>query len=130
MGGFPGLPAIPDPTINLYSVGGTVSYDLDLFGGLKRRSEQAQARADQAARDADAAYLTLSGNVAIQAMRIAGIRAQIAALEAVVAEDQHTLDLVQKALAAVEHEPEPPSVSRPVEQPKRPAIPGEQPAHS
>jgi NodT family efflux transporter outer membrane factor (OMF) lipoprotein len=96
--GFTGFGAgISNPTINLYSVGGTVAYDLDLFGGRRRATEEAAARADYEARRADAAYLSLSGNVALQVMRIASLRAQIAAVEAVVADDRRVLDLVRKA---------------------------------
>lgn len=98
--GFPGLPPISNPEINLYQVGGSVSYDLDLFGGKKRATEQANARAEAAARQADAAYLTLSGNIAMQAMKIASLRAQIAETEAVVADDRRVIDIVRRAEAA------------------------------
>lgn len=92
-----GFTGFPSPTINLYSIGASVSYDLDLFGGKRRATEAARARAEAAARQADAAYLTLTGNVATQAMRVAGLRAQIAAMEAVVADDQRTIDMVRAA---------------------------------
>ncbi len=95
-----GFSGFPSPTINLYSIGGTVSYDLDLFGGRRRATEAAEARAAQAARQADAAYLALSGNVALQAMRLAGLNAQIAALQAVVAEDQRVTEMVRAAQRA------------------------------
>jgi NodT family efflux transporter outer membrane factor (OMF) lipoprotein len=95
-----GFTGFPSPTINLFSVGATVSYDLDLFGGARRRTEQAQARADEAARQADAAYLSLSGNVALQAMRVAGLRAQIAAVQAVIEGDRQTVDMVRRAQQA------------------------------
>jgi NodT family efflux transporter outer membrane factor (OMF) lipoprotein len=98
--GFPGLPSISNPTINLFQVGGAVSYDLDLFGGLKRATEADQARADRAAREADAAYLSLSGNVALQAMKIASLRAQLAAVQEVVADDQRVIEMVRQAHAA------------------------------
>ncbi len=97
--GFPGL-SLSNPTINLYSVGGTVGYDLDLFGGKRRASEAAGARAEQAARQADAAYLTLSGNVALQAMRVASLRSQIAAVQQVVADDRKLLDMIHAAQRA------------------------------
>lgn len=90
----------PSPTISLYSVGAGVSYDLDLFGGGRRRTEAARARAERAARQADAAYLTLSANVARQAMLIAGLKAQIDAAEAVVASDQRTIEMVRRAQQA------------------------------
>ena len=98
--GFPGQPPLPNPLINLFSVGGTVSYDLDLFGGKKRAPEAANARADAAARQADAAYLSLSGNMAIQAMRIAGLRAEMAEVREIIADDHRVIDMVRKAEAA------------------------------
>jgi len=98
--GFPGLPPISNPEINLYQVGGSVSYDLDLFGGKKRATEQANAKAQAAARQADAAYLTLSANIAMQAMKIASLRAQIAETQAIVADDRRVIDIVRKAEAA------------------------------
>lgn len=98
--GFPGIGPIPNPEINLFSVGGTVSYDLDLFGGKKRATEKAAAQAQAAARQADAAYLTLSGNIAMQAMTIASLRAQIAEVKAIVADDQRVNDIVRRAEAA------------------------------
>jgi NodT family efflux transporter outer membrane factor (OMF) lipoprotein len=98
--GFPGLPPITSPTINLYQIGGSVSYDLDLFGGKKRATEQANAQADAAARQADAAYLTLSGNMAMQAMKIASLRGQMAAVQEIVADDRRVLDMVRMAEAA------------------------------
>lgn len=95
-----GFTGFPSPTINLFTIGGAVSYDLDLFGGRRRASEEAAAKAERVARQADAAYLTLSGNMAMQAMRIASLRAQIAAVREVVAGDAQVLDMVRKAQAA------------------------------
>jgi NodT family efflux transporter outer membrane factor (OMF) lipoprotein len=92
-----GFGGFPNPTVNLFSIGGTVNYDLDLFGGRRRATEEARAKAEAQARRADAAYLTLSGNVALQAMRIASLRAQIAAVESVISDDQTVLDVVRKA---------------------------------
>ena len=92
-----GFTGFPSPTINLFSVGGTVSYDLDPFGGRKRATERGQAEAGAAARRADAAYLTLTGEVALQAMRIAGLRAQIGAVREIVASDQALIRMVQAA---------------------------------
>lgn len=95
-----GFTGFPSPTINLYSIGAAVSYDLDLFGGKKRATEADQARVDQAAHEADAAYLTLTGDVALQAMRIAGLRAQIAAVQQIIAADRANISMVRKAQAA------------------------------
>ncbi|MBL8556390.1 MAG: efflux transporter outer membrane subunit [Phenylobacterium sp.] len=86
-------------TFNLFSLGARVTYDLDLFGGERRRAEQAGARVEQAEREADAAYLTLSASVALQAMRIAGLRDEIKAMEAIVEDDRTLLGLAHKALS-------------------------------
>ena len=98
--GFPGLPAFSNPTIGLYSVGATVSYGLDLFGLTRRRIEVAGAAADAEARRADAAYLALTGNVALQAVRIAGLREEIAVLNDIVADDRASIDIVRAAQVA------------------------------
>jgi NodT family efflux transporter outer membrane factor (OMF) lipoprotein len=97
--GFPGFPAISNPTISLLSIGANVTYDLDLFGGERRKLETAQAVEAAAAHRADAAYLTLTGNVAMSAMRIAAIRAQIAAVNAIIGDDERNLDIVRQAVA-------------------------------
>ncbi len=91
-----GFEGFPSPTINQYSIGGTVSYDLDLFGGRHRALEDAQAKAQAEAWRAKAVYLTLTGNVAMQAVQIATLRAQIAAVQSVIEEDRKNLGFVRK----------------------------------
>lgn len=95
-----GIDGFPSPTISLYSVGTAASFDLDVFGGQRRRSEGAIARAEAAAHRRDAAYLAVSGNVVARAIDIAELRALIAASEQVVADDQRLLGLVQRAIEA------------------------------
>jgi NodT family efflux transporter outer membrane factor (OMF) lipoprotein len=95
--GFPGLPTFKNPEFNLYQIGGAVSYDLDLFGGRRRAAEAYQARALRAAHEADAAYLSLSGNVALQAMKVASLRAQITSAGEVVAADRRVIEMLQQA---------------------------------
>ena len=90
---------LSNPTFSLYSVGGSVGYDLDLFGGNKRRLESASAHVEAQARRSDAAYLTLTANVALQALTIATLNAQIAAVNQMIAADQANIDLVHKANA-------------------------------
>ena len=94
------FPGFSNPTINLLSVGSTVSYDLDLFGGQRRKEETALAAEQAQAHRADAAYLTLTGNVAMAAVRIAAIHAQMQAVEEIIADDQRNLDIVRQAEAA------------------------------
>lgn len=69
-----GFTGFPNRTVDLYSVGLGVTYDLDLFGGGRRRIEAAGARAEAARLRADAAHLSLTGNVAIQMLRVAALR--------------------------------------------------------
>ncbi|MGA0599107.1 efflux transporter outer membrane subunit [Caulobacter sp. KR2-114] len=95
-----GFTGFPNPTINLFSIGGDVSYDLDLFGGGRRSVEEARARVDLQGERADAAYLSLTGNVAMQAVRIAVLREQIATVQAIVADDRTNIDIIRKAEAA------------------------------
>jgi NodT family efflux transporter outer membrane factor (OMF) lipoprotein len=100
-----GFPNIPNPTLNVYNVGGTVSYDLDLFGGGRRTLEAARAAAESEKWRADAAYLALTGNVALQAVRIAGLRAEIGAIIEIISDDKHDIELI-RAAQAVGGEPE------------------------
>ena len=97
--GFPGF-NISNPTLGLYSIGGTVSYDADLFGGLRRNSEAAAAKAESQARQADAAYLTLTGQTTMAALQIATTRAQIVTVERSIDEDQHVVKLIREAEGA------------------------------
>ena len=95
-----GFTGFPNPTVLLYQVGGAVTYDLDLFGGERRATEAAEARAETQARRADAAYLTLTGQTGMAAVQIATYRGEIAAAEGAVADDQRLVDMTRKAEAA------------------------------
>jgi NodT family efflux transporter outer membrane factor (OMF) lipoprotein len=97
---FPGLSIDNNPTFPLYSVGPSVSYALDLWGGVHRQVESAAARTQAQARQVDAAYLTLTGNVATQAALIAAVRAEIATVKSVVADDERNIALVRSASRA------------------------------
>ncbi|HTZ37344.1 MAG TPA: efflux transporter outer membrane subunit, partial [Stellaceae bacterium] len=89
-------PAIP---VNVYGIGPSVSYALDVFGGIKRQVEAQSALADVSDYQLAAAYLALSGNITGQAITIAGLRAQIKTIGEILAEDQKNLDLVKTAQA-------------------------------
>lgn len=80
---------------NVYAVGPTVSFDFDIFGGKKRLVEERAALADFQRHRYDAAYLTLTGDIAHQALILASSRAQIAAIERLIEQDQKTLALVR-----------------------------------
>jgi NodT family efflux transporter outer membrane factor (OMF) lipoprotein len=82
-------------TSNFYSVGPSVSYDLDVFGGTRRLVEERIAVADLQRHRYDAAYLTLTGDVASQALLQASARAQINAVQTLLADDRRNLELFQ-----------------------------------
>jgi NodT family efflux transporter outer membrane factor (OMF) lipoprotein len=92
---FPGFPT--NPQYNLYSVGGTVSYNLDLFGGQRRLRESLRAQTEAEARELDAAYLTLTGKVVEQVLTVADANIQIQALTAIADTDRKDLDMIAKA---------------------------------
>lgn len=91
-----------NPEFNLYSVGGGVSYDPDLFGGNRRRVEQANAREETQRRQAEAAHLSVAGQVVNQVLLIAAIRARIANADALLAEDRRTVELTRRRRQAGE----------------------------
>ena len=84
---------------NFYAVGAQVSFDPDIFGGTHRAIEQREALAEFQQRRYEAAYLTLTGDVASQAILLASARAQIEAVRTLLADDRKTLDLVRLAHA-------------------------------
>lgn len=88
------------PNFNLYQVGPTVSYALDLFGATRRQIEKDAALADMRAHELDAATLTLSGNTVLQAIDLASAEARIRAADDIVALDRQNVALVAKARAA------------------------------
>jgi NodT family efflux transporter outer membrane factor (OMF) lipoprotein len=91
--GQPGLPF----TANLYTFGPQVSFDFDVFGGIKRQIEEESALADLRQHRFDAAYLVVTGDVASEAFTLASARAQIEAVQVLLADDRKNLELVRTA---------------------------------
>jgi len=92
-----GLNFPTNPEYNLYSVGGSVSYNLDLFGGQRRLRESLRAQTEAEAHELDAAYLTLTGKVVEQVLTVADANIQIQALQAIADADRQDLDMIVKA---------------------------------
>jgi NodT family efflux transporter outer membrane factor (OMF) lipoprotein len=90
------------PAFNLFTIGPTVSYALDPFGGNRRRVEQEAALSDFQGYQLDAAYLTLTGNAVTQALNIASAREQIKAVDSIIKDDEENLRLVKSELEAGE----------------------------
>src|SRR5258708_5787976 len=86
------------PPFVYYTVGPTVSFPLDLFGGQRRTVEERAALAEYRVNELNAAYLTLSANVTAQALASASARAQISVLRGIVANDARNAELVETAV--------------------------------
>jgi NodT family efflux transporter outer membrane factor (OMF) lipoprotein len=84
---------------NVYAIGPQVTFDFDLFGGTKSAIRQQGAFADLQRHRFDAAWLTVTGDVATQALQLAGARAQMAAVQDLLAQDRRLLDLTETAHA-------------------------------
>jgi NodT family efflux transporter outer membrane factor (OMF) lipoprotein len=84
-------------TASFYAVGPVANFDFDVFGGTKRLVEKQAALADFQKHRYDAAYLTLTGDVANEALLLASARAQIDAVQILLADDRKNLDLTRIA---------------------------------
>ncbi len=93
--GFP-----TNPEYNLYSISPSISYNLDLFGGVRRRAESLKATEEAQARELDAADLTLTGHIVEQALTIADANIQIRDLSELAQTDQADLDMLRRAQTA------------------------------
>lgn len=88
------------PPFSFYSVGFGVSYVFDFAGGVRRTVEQQYALAEYQQHEVEAAALSVSGNVALQALAAASARAQIQSVDALLQDDAKNLKLVQGAFDA------------------------------
>jgi NodT family efflux transporter outer membrane factor (OMF) lipoprotein len=95
-----GLTGFPPKEFNVYSLGPTVSYTVDVFGLTSKQVEQAAALEEAQNYQLQAAYLTLTGSAVTEAITIASLRAQIKALEEILADDQNNLQLVRDQVTA------------------------------
>ena len=68
----------PPSEFSLYTVQGTISYPLDVFGGERRTVEGLRAQVDEQCFSLAAAHLTVTGNVVDTAIAIAAYHAEIA----------------------------------------------------
>ncbi len=95
-----GISGAPRRTTNIFSIGATVSYPMDLFGGIRRFVEEQAAFAEEARYTVATTYLAVTGNAVGFAITLASLRAQIEALNEILAYDQQNLDLVQAKFTA------------------------------
>ncbi len=85
--------ALP-PNFNLFQVGPSASYSLDLWGGTRRQIEARTAQAEWQRQQLEAAYVTLTGNVVTQAVALADADAQLKAVHDIYDLDTQNLKLV------------------------------------
>jgi NodT family efflux transporter outer membrane factor (OMF) lipoprotein len=90
---------------SLYDAGLGASWELDLFGSLRRGREAASAEADAAIAEQVGMRISVTADAADAYLRIRGDQARIAVAEQQVATDEHLLELVRqrfgRGLAAV-----------------------------
>ena len=79
----------------LYTAGATASYTPYLFGGIRRGVEGAKAQAEAQRFQTEAAFLTVTTNVASTAITLASLDRQIAMTRDVIAADRRYRDIVQ-----------------------------------
>ncbi len=76
----------------------TVGYVPDVFGLNRRQVESAQAQVDAQKLQLEATYITLASNVVAAALQEASLRAQLEAMEKIVASNQETVVILRNQL--------------------------------
>src|SRR5579875_1066971 len=95
-----GIQLFPPKEFNTYSFGPTVSYSFNPVGLTTHQVERQKALEEEEDDELKGAYLTLTGSAVTEAITIASIEAQIAAVNALLADDQQNLKLVQDEVNA------------------------------
>jgi NodT family efflux transporter outer membrane factor (OMF) lipoprotein len=80
----------------LYDASLSVSYSLDVFGGVRRQVESLAAQADYERYELEAAYLSLTANIVTAAVTEASLNAQIDATNQIIAAEQSQLDILNR----------------------------------
>gem|GEM_PF-2196139 len=80
---------------NLFTATATVSYALDVFGGLRRSVESQQAQVDYQRYEVLATYITLLGNVVNTFVAQAAYRAEIEATKQIIGLTQNQLEITE-----------------------------------
>jgi NodT family efflux transporter outer membrane factor (OMF) lipoprotein len=84
---------------SLYDLGAAASWEIDLFGGLRRGSEAARAEAEAAEAARLGAAVSITADAADAYFEVRGDQARLAVAQAQVATDEHLRDLVQQRFA-------------------------------
>lgn len=92
-----GVP-LPASIFTLYNASVNISYDLDLFGGVRRAVEGARAETEYQAYELKAAHLALVSNLATTAFKEAALRGQLDATREMIAAQAEQLAVMEKQL--------------------------------
>lgn len=84
-----------NPEFDLYTVGGGISFDPDVFGGQRRATEQVRAEGEAQEQETAAAHLTVIGRVVLQALTIAALNDRIATEQDLLGEGRRNVFLTQ-----------------------------------
>ncbi len=84
---------------DLYNASVSVSYTLDLFGGVRRQVESLQAQAEYQRFLLEASYLSLTTNLVTAAVTEASLNAQIDATNQIIKIETGQLDILKKQVA-------------------------------
>ncbi|MDD5586165.1 MAG: efflux transporter outer membrane subunit [Alphaproteobacteria bacterium] len=84
----------------LYNTSVSVSYPLDVFGGIRRQVEGLEALKDVQRFELEAAYNSLTSNVATAAIQEASLRAQLVATQEIANDERKQLDLLKQQFEA------------------------------
>ena len=80
----------------LFTVGLTLTYNLDLWGANRRQIESLDALAEAQCFQLEGAYLSLASNVVAAAILEASLRAQVEATQRIIAAQRDTLGILQR----------------------------------
>lgn len=87
------------PAFHYYTLGPSINWALDLFGGTKRTIEQQQALMQYQREELRATYLTLTGNIVTTSFTLAAINEQIINLKNIITNDKQNLRLQKTGFA-------------------------------
>jgi NodT family efflux transporter outer membrane factor (OMF) lipoprotein len=83
-----------------YDVGAAASWEIDLFGGLRRSAQAARAEAQAAEAEQLGTRITVVADAADAYLQVRGDQARIALAQDQVSTDEHLLDLVERRFRA------------------------------
>lgn len=87
---------ISNNLFNLFNANVSVSYTLDVFGGLRRQIEALGAQVDYQQFQLIGVYLALTSNIVTTAVTVSSLQAQIEATQALIQAQEEQLHIIQK----------------------------------